>query len=286
MRSHNGERKKMVFLFIVAQYVYEVILFQFPKKNIYFPFFVFSLSFSRSFLLLSSHTYLIKKMVDSLKVMNRRSRPHSNTISGSRPPALDIPITRPSIFRRNSEGSPGLPPPICISEPTPIEPSVHNGFFEDKTSTTPSSANSSRPTTPNSDNSTPPAPVPLPKSSATAPVGTMLDSPTTKRKSRSRGSSITSNLINEIRESSTLQKVASKIKSSRYSSEDADGERNSFDGGNSAPPSVAGTSGVYLANAKRNQDFHALFRSVPEEDSLIEGKNSNSLTFFSLDISN
>lgn len=222
-------------------------------------------------------------MADSLKVMNRRSRPHSNTISGGRPPALDITISRPSNVRRNSEGSPGLPPPICISEPTPIEPSAHhNGFFNDKIgSTAPSSANSSRPSTPNSDNFTPPPPAPLPKPSVTAPVGTtnMLDSPTQKRKIRPRGSSITSNLINEIKESSTLQKVASKIKSSRHSSEDGDTERSSLDGGNisappSAPPSVAGTSGVCLANAKRNQDFHALFRSVPEEDSLIEGKST------------
>ncbi|KAI9033981.1 GRAM domain-containing protein [Phycomyces nitens] len=34
--------------------------------------------------------------------------------------------------------------------------------------------------------------------------------------------------------------------------------------------SVASTCGVDLANSKRNADFHALFRSVPEQDMLIE----------------
>ncbi|KAL9553447.1 hypothetical protein MBANPS3_003286 [Mucor bainieri] len=206
----------------------------------------------------------------------KRGRPHSNTISGGRPPALDITISRPTNIRRNSEGSPGVPPPICISEPTPIEPSKDhaNGFFN----------NTSRPATPDTDSAVssnassaaaaPPPPAPLPKASATAPVGgtnSLLDSPTQKKKSRSRASSVTSNLINEIKESSTIQSLASKIRS-RHSSEDADApqERNSSDNQSTIAQSVAGASGIYVANAKRNQDFHALFRSVPEEDNLIE----------------
>lgn len=217
---------------------------------------------------------------DSLTVNTantKRGRPHSNTISGGRPPALDIAISRPTNVRRNSEGSPGLPPPICISEPTPIEPSKDhaNGFFND------TSKPASRPVTPDTDSvvsnaSSSVAPVPLPKASATAPVGTtnLLESPTQKKKSRSRASSVTSNLINEIKESSTIQSLASKIKS-RHSSEDAEvsaapAERNSSDNQSTIAQSVAGASGVYVANAKRNQDFHALFRSVPEEDNLIE----------------
>ncbi|EPB93087.1 hypothetical protein HMPREF1544_00161 [Mucor circinelloides 1006PhL] len=217
---------------------------------------------------------------DSLTVntaSTKRGRPHSNTISGGRPPALDIAISRPTNVRRNSEGSPGLPPPICISEPTPIEPSKDhaNGFFND------TSKPASRPVTPDTDSvvsnaSSSVAPAPLPKASATAPVGTtnLLESPTQKKKSRSRASSVTSNLINEIKESSTIQSLASKIKS-RHSSEDAEvsaapAERNSSDNQSTIAQSVAGTSGVYVANAKRNQDFHALFRSVPEEDNLIE----------------
>ncbi|CAO3613727.1 unnamed protein product [Mucor fragilis] len=215
---------------------------------------------------------------DSLKVeaaSTKRGRPHSNTISGGRPPALDITISRPSNVRRNSEGSPGVPPPICISEPTPIEPSKDhaNGFFNNN------SRPASRPATPDteslaSSNAASPPPAPLPKASATAPVGTtnLLDSPTQKKKSRSRASSVTSNLINEIKESSTIQSLASKIRS-RHSSDDADAapqERNSTDNQSTIAQSVAGASGIYIANAKRNQDFHALFRSVPEEDSLIE----------------
>ncbi|OAD01683.1 hypothetical protein MUCCIDRAFT_163651 [Mucor lusitanicus CBS 277.49] len=225
---------------------------------------------------------------DSLTVntaTTKRGRPHSNTISGGRPPALDITISRPTNIRRNSEGSPGVPPPICISEPTPIEPSKDhaNGFFNDTSRPT------SRPVTPDTDSvasstaSTsaaaaaprpPPPAVPLPKASATAPAGTtnLLDSPVQKKKSRSRASSVTSNLINEIKESSTIQSLASKIRS-RHSSEDADAppqERNSSDNQSTVAQSVAGASGIYTANAKRNQDFHALFRSVPEEDSLIE----------------
>ncbi|KAL7327348.1 hypothetical protein PS15p_205794 [Mucor circinelloides] len=217
---------------------------------------------------------------DSLTVNTantKRGRPHSNTISGGRPPALDIAISRPTNVRRNSEGSPGLPPPICISEPTPIEPSKDhaNGFFND------TSKPASRPVTPDTDSvvsnaSSSVSPAPLPRASATAPVGTtnLLESPTQKKKSRSRASSVTSNLINEIKESSTIQSLASKIKS-RHSSEDAEvsaapAERNSSDNQSTIAQSIAGASGVYVANAKRNQDFHALFRSVPEEDNLIE----------------
>lgn len=218
-----------------------------------------------------------------------KRRSHSNTVSGGRPPALDIPISRPTNVRRNSEGSPGLPPPICISEPTPIEPSkdASNGFFNNNNKP------ASRPVTPDNDSvvsdaSSSVAPVPLPKSSATAPAGStnLLDSPTQKKKSRSRASSVTSNLINEIKESSTMQSLANKIRP-RHSSEDTDSnsthtnantaaaaaapqERNSSDNQSTIAQSIAGASGVFIANAKRNQDFHALFRSVPEEDNLIE----------------
>lgn len=206
---------------------------------------------------------IVKKMSDnSLQIINNdtKRRSHSNTISGGGPPALEIDVTRPTQIRRNSEGSPHLPP-ICVSEPTPIEPSVENEFFSKPV---PTPANS-RPSTPASDASVSPSPPdPLPKSSATAPVGGLLDSPKPrKNNTRPRGSSITSNLINEIKENATIQNLASKIKSRQ--SEDAD-ERNSVDGASSVA-----TSNVYFANAKRNQDFHALFRSVPEEDSLIEG---------------
>lgn len=208
---------------------------------------------------------------NSLNIINNdtKRRSHSNTISGGRPPALDIDTSRPMHIRRNSEGSPHLPP-ICVSEPTPIEPSVDNGFFNK----VPTPANS-RPASPVSDDtnssSSPPPPHPLPKSSATAPIGTLLDSPKPKKfKTRSRGSSITSNLISELKENPTIQNLTNKIKSRH--SEDAETERPSVDG----CTSVA-TSNVSFANSKRNQDFHALFRSVPEEDSLIEGKKKKAV---------
>ncbi|GAA5797667.1 hypothetical protein HPULCUR_003058 [Helicostylum pulchrum] len=211
----------------------------------------------------------------SLQIINNdtKRRSHSNTISGGRPPALDIDVTRPTPTRRNSEGSPHLPP-IYVSEPTPVEPSVDNEFFskpvepsvdnEFFSKPVPTPADS-RPSTPASDTSnSPPPPNPVPKYSATAPVDGLLDSSKVKKNNtRPRGSSITSNLINEIKENATIQNLANKIKSRQ--SEDAE-ERNSVDG---TVSSVA-TNNVYFANAKRNQDFHALFRSVPEEDSLIE----------------
>lgn len=222
--------------------------------------------------------------VDSLSVNNnaKRGRPHSNTISGGRPPALDIAISRPTNVRRNSEGSPGLPPPICISEPTPIEPSkeASHGFFNDNSKT---SSRSATPDTDLTDSNTSSSIAPLPiSSSTTPPTGStnLLDSPTQKKKSRSRASSVTSNLIHEIKESSTIQSLASKIRS-RHSSEDTDSsnaaipspppqERNSIDNQSSIAQSIAAASSISTANAKRNQDFHALFRSVPEEDNLIE----------------
>jgi hypothetical protein len=217
-------------------------------------------------------------MTDTLQV-NTKRRPHSNTVSGGRPPALDISLSRPTNARRNSEGSPGLPPPISISEATPIEPSEdakENVFFNKSRPSSPSEP--AAVTTTEQKNNTPQPEV---RGSATAPVGSnnMLDSPTStpKKKSRSRASSVTSNLLTEIKESSTIQSLANKIKS-RHSEENGNAEpnvpaeRNSSEGNISvATASIAGTSGMDLASAKRNQDFHALFRSVPEEDSLIEG---------------
>ena len=188
---------------------------------------------------------------------NKR-RLHSSTISGGTLPALEI--SRPMNARRNSDGSAHSPPPICISEPTPIEPQQRNEFFSNEGA---SSNNSSRPNTPPS--SEPVSSVP--KNSATAPPGTsLLDSPApVKKGNRSRASSLTSSLINDIKESSTIQTIANKIKSRH--SEDHDSNA-SVDGNSSAPPSVAGVS---LASSKKNDDFHALFRSVPEDDNLIEG---------------
>lgn len=220
-------------------------------------------------------------MDDTLQI-NTKRRPHSNTFSGARPPPLDLSLSRPTSVRRNSEGSSAVPPPISVSEPTPIEPSVdgkEKGFFCDNDNR---SASSSEvvlvgKAEQNRENWTSSV-----QGSATAPVNSnLLDSPasTPRKKSRSRASSVTSNLLNEIKESSTIQSLASKIKS-RHSEETNNGEpivpteRNSSEDSVSvATTSIAGTSGIDLASAKRNQDFHTLFRSVPEEDALIEGKH-------------
>ncbi|OBZ88091.1 putative membrane protein C20F10.07 [Choanephora cucurbitarum] len=197
----------------------------------------------------------------------KKARHHSNTISGGRPPALDISLARPTHIRRSSEGSPGVPPPICVSEPTPIEPS---------TDTTDVFFHKSRPTTPNYSTDEDNASVSSKNGSASLLKKNsklnLSESPSgqNKKKSRSRASSLTSSLLNEIKESSTIQSLASKIKP-RVNQDELDTDRVSIDGKESVTAnSTITNSTVLLANAKRNQDFHALFRSVPEDDSLIE----------------
>ncbi|CAO3600733.1 unnamed protein product [Absidia cylindrospora] len=54
-------------------------------------------------------------------------RLHSNTVSGDRPLAIDT-TSRPGMPRRNSEGSPGLPPEIDICAATPLESKQENGL--------------------------------------------------------------------------------------------------------------------------------------------------------------
>ncbi|KAI8335651.1 hypothetical protein EDC96DRAFT_450661 [Choanephora cucurbitarum] len=200
----------------------------------------------------------------------KKIRHHSNTISGGRPPALDISLARPTHIRRNSEGSPGVPPPICVSEPTPIEPS---------TDTTDVFFHKSRPTTPNYSTDEDNVSVSSKNGSASLLKKNsklnLSESPSgqNKKKSRSRASSLTSSLLNEIKESATIQSLASKIKP-RVNQDELDTDRVSIDGKESVTAnSTITNSTVLLANAKRNQDFHALFRSVPEDDSLIEGNH-------------
>ncbi|KAI9468267.1 MAG: hypothetical protein EXX96DRAFT_591515 [Benjaminiella poitrasii] len=118
--------------------------------------------------------------------------------------------------------------------------------------------------------------------SATAPINTLnLPEPSTsttttttsttpKKNSRSRASSVTSNIINELKESSTIQSIANKIKSRHSATDTEAGEQTSFDNLSTAATSIAGVNNFYVANPKRNSDFHALFRSIPENDSLVE----------------
>ncbi|KAG1171989.1 hypothetical protein CU097_006074 [Rhizopus azygosporus] len=207
--------------------------------------------------------------MDSLNVNDTtasKRRSHSNTVSGARPPALDISLVRPPNIRRNSEGSPNVPP-IQVSEPTPIEPSVNvqHDFFKEGEISRASSPNQMSSTTDHSPQSGP-------KVNNSSAISLLESATAPKKKSRSRASSLTSNLINEIKENPTIQKVsttlAQKIKP-RQNSDNTNGDRSSIDGGNSyTAPSSAST--YDLASVKRNQDFHSLFRSVPEDDSLIE----------------
>lgn len=172
-------------------------------------------------------------MIEDNKKQALKLRPHSNTISGGRPPNIDVSKCRPLSIRRNSEGSPSFPPPISVSEPTPIEPSSTPGAKTDGTV----------------------------KSS-----GENLE-PENQKGSRSRTSSVNSNKSGDMKESSAIQKLRSKMKS-RQSLEETDYPA---DNSSSVAISLANTSGIYLANGKRNQDFHVLFRSVPENDGLLEG---------------
>ncbi|KAG1408331.1 hypothetical protein G6F60_001525 [Rhizopus arrhizus] len=206
--------------------------------------------------------------MDTLQVNDAsaaKRRLHSNTVSGVRPPALDLSLARPANIRRNSEGSPRIPP-VEIMEPTPVETSFdQKDEFLKEDNSRPSSGNSQVHTVDSSFKAEP-------KTAVNNSSALSLLESGSKKKSRSRASSLTSSLINEIKENPTIQKVSStlaqKIKHPQ-SSENSNTDKSSIDGNhsNTAPSS---TSTYDLANVKRNQDFHALFRSVPEDDSLIE----------------
>lgn len=176
-----------------------------------------------------------------------KRRGHSNTVSGERPPSLDIEATRPLAVRRNSEGSPGLAPPISISEPSPLPDGTRPILF-DEANTSDESVLQNK--------SSPPSPEP----------DYLKPETRIKKKSRSRASSVTSSIFSDIRGSAHNQKVSlmGKIKS-RHSGDLSDVEVNSIEAPSSIAPSVTPST----VSAKRNQEFHALFRSVPEEDGLV-----------------
>ncbi|KAI8884506.1 hypothetical protein K501DRAFT_247618 [Backusella circina FSU 941] len=144
-------------------------------------------------------------------------------------------IGKSSHVRRNSEGSPGVvsPPGIQVSQPTPL-PTNDKEFFTDK----PIDANLQIPTV------------------------TQLQK---KKNNRSRSSSTTSNFLNDIRENPNLQKIPliNKIRS-RHSADLSENERSSVE--NSSVNGSVSSS----VNSKKNNDFHSLFKSVPEEDTLVE----------------
>ncbi|KAI8137822.1 hypothetical protein BJV82DRAFT_566007 [Fennellomyces sp. T-0311] len=188
----------------------------------------------------------------------KHRRAHSNTVSGDRPPAIDtlLPITT---GRRNSEGSPRapLPPPINISEPSPTRLDSPKTLslqhhFPDTIMPSDDDAHQ-RAATP------PVAAVPETK------PGTMSRL-FAHKKSRSRGSSLSTHSVSDLPDSHADKIGASKLRNEPVrGSDDAASEQSTFAAG-----SIAAACNVEPANAKRNQDFHALFRSVPEDDPLIE----------------
>ncbi|KAI9496423.1 hypothetical protein BDB00DRAFT_808837 [Zychaea mexicana] len=219
----------------------------------------------------------------------KQRRPHSNTVSGAdRPPAIDTIITSGISHRRNSEGSPRAlePPPINVSAPSPTAPTHQQQHLDSPKTLSlqrhfpdtvmPSSSdddNNNNHTNNSSRAATPPV--------ATVPEtkpGTMSRLFAGHKKSRSRGSSLSTQSINDLPDTHAEKQQAlgnSKLRSETMAqqqqpqqphrgSDDASSEM-SFAAG-----SIAAACNVEPANAKRNQDFHALFRSVPEDDPLIE----------------
>ncbi|KAG2226936.1 hypothetical protein INT45_010215 [Circinella minor] len=221
----------------------------------------------------------------------QQRRPHSNTVSGvNRPLAIDTLITSGITHRRNSEGSPRalVAPPINVSAPSPTQ-STHldspktlslQHHFPD-TAVMPSSSeddvinNNNNNNNNNSRTATPPIAI-VPETTKSNTVSRLFGG---HRKPRSRGSSLSTHSVNELpdthaekqalgnsklRNEPTVQPQPQQQPQQHRGSDDASSET-SFAAG-----SIAAACNLEPANAKRNQDFHALFRSVPEEDPLIE----------------
>ncbi|KAI8388886.1 uncharacterized protein BYT42DRAFT_544103 [Radiomyces spectabilis] len=211
--------------------------------------------------------------------MSSNRRMHSNTISGERPPVIDTSL-RPTNLRRNSDGSPGLPPPIEISAPTPITPFSGNSVgilsldhFPDRDQTQSEGAVS------NDKTGIPPAriqsPLHTPEAAPeTLPTLTLTPKPAVPS-SRSRGSSTstqhTIDAGSQLEKSDSQQLSVQRRPPGHRGSDATEDQGNVSDGGLSTTAgSVAGACGLDVANVKRNSDFHALFRSVPEDEMLIE----------------
>lgn len=220
-------------------------------------------------------------------------RKHSNTISGGiRPLALE---TRPpSPPRRSSDGSPlqsSYPTTINISAPTPTTATFSQEVFSSATNGLTFELLQSQATPSNTDfgddvdfrNYKIPTPVaspehpeePVVSSNSTSSGLGPMDSPRPRGISLSTISSTTSlgssgTDLNRKLSLPSQGKIATRRKSSKRR-ESLDTTTSSEGGFSTAVGSVATTCGLELANAKRNAEFHTLFRSVPEDDLLIEG---------------
>ncbi|ORZ15981.1 hypothetical protein BCR42DRAFT_353038 [Absidia repens] len=232
-------------------------------------------------------------------------RLHSNTVSGDRPLSIDT-TSRPGMPRRNSEGSPGLPPEIDICAATPLESKQENGLdghlsledFPPKNTNNNNNNNNSTTTTLNQhaqdkdvainksfSSHSLPTPVAAPEESNKH----TLRIPTPAKKSRSRSSSQSSAISRKSRptftsglrsrKASESESNFSNINGTPSASATQDSSRRGSDGTEDsvsegehsmAAGSIATAVRTDSVSDKRNQEFHALFRSVPEDDVLIE----------------
>ncbi|KAI9244829.1 hypothetical protein BDA99DRAFT_543875 [Phascolomyces articulosus] len=220
----------------------------------------------------------------------QQRRPYSNTVSSAdRPPAID---TSGIAHRRNSEGSPRalIPPPINVSEPSPTNTSLDSpktlslqhhfpdtaimpsSSDDDASNTNTNNNNNNNNSNGNGRSATPPIAI-VPETTKSGTVSRLFGG---HKISRSRGSSMSNHSAadlpdthvekqalgsSKLRNESTVQLTPQQ---QHRGSDDASSEM-SLAGG-----SIAAACNLEPANTKRNQDFHALFRSVPEDDPLIE----------------
>ena len=197
--------------------------------------------------------------------------------------------TSPNSSRRNSDGSPRVPvalvntstpsppPDINIFAPSPSAiantASHHLMTTETTTTTVEEKYPSSRSASP-----IPHGSDPQPTLSSTSAVSRLF-----AKKSRSRGSSLSNHFHNSDSVPAPISvsdihlpmnhsnNSATRLRPSSPSPPPPTLPAPTCVNDRLAPGTIASNCGVELANAKRNQDFHALFRSVPEEDPLIEG---------------
>ncbi|KAG2176215.1 hypothetical protein INT43_005449 [Umbelopsis isabellina] len=226
----------------------------------------------------------------AMNVQKRNSgRIHSHTISGDRPPIIITnPRFMPSPQRRNSDGgSPRPPLPTALGDDlqpaAPVAPTTATteaaAIFS---STAPSLSlehlvNTSKPISDAGSVHSVASDSAL-MNEAKTPIADP-ETPVTKdmllvpkKRGRARGSSVStahsdSKSVSLSRTNSVSSRKATSTR--RKDSDDTEGEAGS-DVASAATGSIASACGMDLANAKRNSDYHALFRSVPEDDVLIE----------------
>lgn len=192
------------------------------------------------------------------------------------------PIHTSNLPRRNSEGSPRrLPlvpiqqqqqPDVAIESPKTLSLERH---FPDKSMTTIETNASEQENTEPIPASSPAPPIAVPET----PVARLLGN--RANRSRSRASSMSLQQQQDTTTAATAPTVNNNGTSS-YDSDDVSSSQDEAMGtglSQPAPGSIAAACHLEVANEKRNQEFHQLFRSVPENDPLIEGTTSKMRTF-------